>query len=69
MDTLKRAVFFGLGIIAFGFMVFSFATIGLAVLGFTAVLVVMGLIARPFLPKRTRKPIIIDVTPVSSKFG
>ena len=68
MNTLKQAIILSLSIVAFGFMIFSFATIGLAVLGLTAVLVVVGLIAKPFLPKRTRKPIIIDVTPVSSKF-
>jgi hypothetical protein len=67
MDTLKRAALVSLGVIVFGFMVFSFATIGLAVLGITAVLVVIGLLARPFLPKGARKAsIIIDVTPVSS---
>jgi hypothetical protein len=66
MDTFKRIALLSLGIVAAGFMLFSFATIGLVVLGISAVLVVVGLLARPFLPKGPRKPIIIDVTPVSS---
>ena len=66
MNTFKRIALLSLGVVAAGFMVFGFATIGLAVLGITAVLVVVGLLARPFLPKGPRKPIIIDVTAVSS---
>ena len=68
MDTLKRATILILAMVALGLMIFSFATIGLAILGLTAVLVVIGLLARPFLPKGPRKPIIIDATPISSKF-
>ncbi len=67
MDTLKRTALLSLGVVASGFMIFGLATVGLAVLGVTAVLAVIGLLARPFLPKDSRKAsIIIDVTPVSS---
>ena len=62
MDTLKKAVLFTLGIVTFGFILFSFATIGLTVLSVAAVLVIVGFLARPFLPKVARKPVIIDIT-------
>ena len=62
MDTLKKAALFTLGMVVFGFMLFSFATIGLTVLGIAAVLVIVGFLARPLLPKVTRGPVIIDVT-------
>lgn len=50
MNTLKKAALLTLGIVAFGFMLFSFATIGLTVLGIASVLVIVGFLARPFLP-------------------
>jgi len=66
MNTLKKAALFTLGIVSFGFLLFSFATIGLTVLGITSVLVIIGFLARPLLPKGPRKPCIIDVTATSS---
>lgn len=66
MNKFKRAALISLGVIASGFMVFSFATIGLAVLGIMAVLMVIGLMAKPFLPKAVKKPSIIIIDPVSS---
>lgn len=66
MNNVKKAALMALGTIAMGLMIFSFATIGFVILGVTATLTVIGLIARPFLPKAPRKPVIIDVTPISS---
>ena len=66
MNNFKKAALMTLGTIAMGLMIFSFATIGLVILGVAATLTVIGLIARPFLPKGPRKPVIIDVTPISS---
>lgn len=68
MDTIKKAATLSLGVAAFGLMIFSFATIGLAVLGITVVLVMVGLLAKPFSHKRPQQPITINVTPISSKF-
>ncbi|MGB0845450.1 MAG: hypothetical protein ACPGSM_01950 [Thiolinea sp.] len=64
MNTLKKAVLFTLGLVTFGFILFSFATIGLTVLSIAAVLVIVGFLARPLLPKVARKPVIIDVTAI-----
>lgn len=64
MNTLKKAALSTLGIVTFGFILFSFATIGLTVLSIAAVLAIVGFLARPLLPKVRRKPVIIDVTAV-----
>ena len=62
MNRFKKAALFALGTVAFGFILFSFATIGLTILGIAAVLAIVGFLARPLLPKAPRKPCIIDVT-------
>lgn len=66
MNNFKKAALIALGTVATGFMVFSFATIGLVILGAAAALAIIGFIAKPFLPKGPRKPVIIDVTATSS---
>ena len=62
MNTLKKTVLIMFSIIASGFLMFSFVTIGLVMLGVTGILMMVGLIARPFLPKERRKPCIINLT-------
>lgn len=64
MNTLKKAALFTLGIVTLGFILFSFATIGLTVLSVAAVLAIVGFLARPLLPRITGKPVIIDVTTI-----
>lgn len=64
MNTLKKIALFTLGIVTFGFMLFSFATIGITVLSIAAVLAIIGFLARPLLPKAPRKPVIIDATAI-----
>ena len=66
MNNFKKAALIALGTVATGFMIFSAATIGLVVLGAAMALTVVGFLAKPFLPKGPRKPVIIDVTPTSS---
>ena len=61
MNTLKKAALLTLGVVTLGFILFSFATIGLTVLGIAAVLAIVGFLARPLLPKVARGPVIIDV--------
>ncbi len=65
MNTLKKTALLALGIVAFGFLLFSFATIGLTILGIAAVLAIVGFLIRPLLPKVKRGPVIIDVTAVN----
>jgi len=67
MDKFKHVALMTLGAVATGFMIFSAAMIGLFMLGVGVTLTLIGLAARPFLPKPPRKPCIIDVVPTSSK--
>ena len=67
MNSIKKAALMALGTIAIGFMIFSAATIGMFILGLGAVLAIIGFLARPFLPKVSDEPYIIDVEPISSR--
>ena len=67
MNKFKKIALIALGTVATGFMIFSTAAIGMLVLGLGAVLALIGLVARPFLPKVADDDVIIDVEPTTSK--
>ncbi|CAA6800973.1 MAG: Unknown protein [uncultured Thiotrichaceae bacterium] len=64
MNTLEKAVLFTLGIVTLGFILFNIDTIEITLLSILAVLIIIGFLAEPLLPKMPRTPIIIDVTEI-----